>query len=144
MNSVYLSGRVNSPIIVVSAENAALHIKTTIKVSHLNAARLKKDDIFTISVWRETAKRFMEQARIGSSIMLEGYLSTQSSNDSIATEITVTEFKISNIENSTKKSAHIITEDCAFPNDNKEEPTNKEPGCADSGEPELKKGSENE
>ena len=73
MNAVYLSGWLNSPIVVVSGESADFHVKTTIKLSHLNAAKQRKYDVFTLSIWRETAKRFMEQARIGSSIMLRGY-----------------------------------------------------------------------
>ena len=31
MNAVYLSGWLNSPIVVVSGENADYHVKTTIK-----------------------------------------------------------------------------------------------------------------
>ena len=98
MNAVYLSGWLNSPIVVVSGENADYHVKTTIKLPHLTAAKQRKYDVFTLSIWRQTAKRFMEQARIGSGIMLRGYLSTQVSNEVTVTEVTVTEFQVSSKE----------------------------------------------
>ena len=121
MNAVYLSGWVNSPIVVVSGENADFHVKTTIKIPHLNAAKMKKYEVFTLSVWRETAKRFMEQARIGSSIMLRGYLSTQINQEATVTEVTVTEFHISNKESLNKKVPAIQQEKHAEPDDGMED-----------------------
>ncbi len=121
MNAVYLSGWVSSPIVVVSGENADFHVKTTIKIPHLNAAKMKKYEVFTLSVWRETAKRFMEQARIGSSIMLRGYLSTQINQETTVTEVTVTEFHISNKESLNKKVPAIQQEKHAEPDDGMED-----------------------
>ena len=111
MNSVFLSGRLEKPIQVMSAENAPLHIITAIKVTHYNTAGVRKDDVFTLSAWRGTAKRFMEQARVGSNIVLEGYLSTQPSKDSPIMEVTVTEFRISNRELGAKAVSKPEAED---------------------------------
>ena len=94
MNSVFLSGRLETPIQVMSSEDAPLHIKAAIRVPHFTAAGIRKSDVFTLSAWRGIAKRFMDQARVGSSIVLEGYLSNQSSTDSSFMEVTVTEFRI--------------------------------------------------
>lgn len=112
MNSVFLSGRLEAPIQVMSNEGAPLHIKAAIKVTHFTAAGIRKSDVFTLSAWRGIAKRFMDQARVGSNIVLEGYLSNQSSTDSSSMEVTVTEFRISNKENHEKqvfKSIPTIT-----------------------------------
>ena len=94
MNSVFLSGRLETPIQVMSSEDAPLHIKAAIRVPHFTAAGIRKSDVFTLSAWRGIAKRFMDQARVGSNIVLEGYLSNQSSTDSSSMEVTVTEFRI--------------------------------------------------
>ena len=94
MNSVFLSGRLETPIQVMSSEDAPLHIKAAIRVPHFTAAGIRKSDVFTLSAWRGIAKRFMDQARVGSTIVLEGYLSNQSSTDSSSMEVTVTEFRI--------------------------------------------------
>ena len=94
MNSVFLSGRLETPIQVMSSEDAPLHIKAAIRVPHFTAAGIRKSDVFTLSAWRGIAKRFMDQARVGSNIVLEGYLSNQSSTDSSFMEVTVTEFRI--------------------------------------------------
>ncbi len=120
MNSVFLTGYLDSPIQVMSGENTPLHIKTAIKVTHFTAAGIRKDDVFTLSVWRGTAKRFMEQARIGSSITLQGYLSTQLSKDGPVTEVTVSEFRIANKEireKATIKSAAVIIADTESKNE---------------------------
>ena len=120
MNSVFLSGRLEKPIQVMSAENAPLHIMTAIKVMHYNAAGVRKDDVFTLSAWRGTAKRFMEQASVGSGIVLEGYLSTQLSKDGPVTEVTVSEFRIANKEireKVTNTSAAVIIADTESKNE---------------------------
>ena len=96
MNSVFLSGRLEAPIQVMSNEGAPLHIKAAINVTHFTAAGIRKSDVFTLSAWRGIAKRFMDQARVGSNIVLQGYLSSQSSADSSSTEVTVTEFRVIN------------------------------------------------
>ena len=103
MNSVFLSGRLEAPIQVMSSEGAPLHIKAAIRVPHFTAAGIRKSDVFTLSAWRGIAKRFMDQARVGSSIILQGYLSTQSHPESPTMEITVTEFRIVNKENRVKE-----------------------------------------
>ncbi len=121
MNAVYLSGWVSSPIVVVSGENSDFHVKTTIKIPHLNAAKMKKYEVFMLSVWRETAKRFMEQARIGSGIMLRGYLSTQINQETTVTEVTVTEFHISNKESLNKKNPAAQQEKHAINDEGMEE-----------------------
>ena len=126
MNSVFLSGRLEKPIQVMSAESAPLHIMTAIKVTHYNAAGVRKDDVFTLSAWRGTAKRFMEQARVGSGIVLEGYLSTQLSKNGSATEITVSEFRIANKEireKVTNKAAPVIIKDTKFKDETVKEQT---------------------
>ena len=112
MNSVFLSGRLEAPIQVMSSEDAPLHIKAAVRVPHFTAAGIRKSDMFTLSAWRGIAKRFMDQARVGSNIVFEGYLSNQSSTDSSSMEVTITEFRISNKENHEKqvfKSIPTIT-----------------------------------
>ena len=98
MNSVFLSGRLETPIQVMSTEDTPLHIKATIRVPHFTAAGIRKSDVFTLSAWRGIAKRFMDQARVGSNIVLEGYLSNHTSIDISSMEVTVTEFRIINKE----------------------------------------------
>lgn len=125
MNAVYLSGWLNSPIVVVSGESADFHVKTTIKLSHLNAAKQRKYDVFTLSIWRETAKRFMEQARIGSSIMLRGYLSAQISDGTTATEVTVTEFQVASKERTNREVHKPLKEACDMPNEDVDKKANE-------------------
>ena len=74
MNSVFLSGRLETPIQVMSSEDAPLHIKAAIRVPHFTAAGIRKSDVFTLSAWRGIAKRFMDQERISTDKIRAGLL----------------------------------------------------------------------
>ena len=69
MNSVFLSGRLETPIQVMSSEDAPLHIKAAVRVPHFTAAGIRKSDMFTLSAWRGIAKRFMDPSEADDGIV---------------------------------------------------------------------------
>ena len=95
MNQVYLSGRIG-PIVIQSKENEVMHVTSAVTVSHTTAAGVRKEEAFPISAWRGTAQQLLQQARKGSHVMLQGYLSwKQDEENKPVMEITVKEFQVS-------------------------------------------------
>lgn len=95
MNQVYLSGRIG-PIVIQSKENEVMHVTSAVTVSHTTAAGVRKEEAFPISAWRGTAQQLLQQARKGSHVMLQGYLSWKLDEEKKPVmEITVKEFQVS-------------------------------------------------
>ena len=108
MNQVYLSGRIG-PIVIQSKENEVMHVTSAVTVSHTTAAGVRKEEAFPISAWRGTAQQLLQQARKGSHVMLQGYLSwKQDEENKPVMEITVKEFQVSGKQTDGAKQMAVI------------------------------------
>lgn len=108
MNQVYLSGRIG-PIVIQSKENEVMHVTSEVTVIHTTAAGIRKEEAFPISAWRGTAKQLLQQARKGSHVMLQGYLSWKQDEEKKAVmEITVKEFQVSGKQTDGAKQMAVI------------------------------------
>ena len=108
MNQVYLSGRIG-PIVIQSKENEVMHVASAVTVSHTTAAGVRKEEAFPISAWRCTAQQLLQQARKGSHVMLQGYLSwKQDEENKPVMEITVKEFQVSGKQTDGAKQMAVI------------------------------------
>ena len=115
MNQVYLSGRIG-PIVIQSKENEILHVTSVLTVMHTTASGIRKEEQFPISAWRGTGKQLLQQARKGSHIMIQGYLSwKQAAEKERKMEITVKEFQVSSKRPEVKEGNTALSTDAGFP-----------------------------